>query len=116
MAGIKPIEADVWDRRTISIVRRELEKGFNSMMQAFDQAKVEQTEEAQIELNAKSHFFYDLYDKRLAEYESCSIEDDPNAENIAGQWMQDMVRYKLTLDAHFKTKRRECRRDRRRSG
>ena len=104
MAGIRPIEAAVWDRRTIALVRRELEKGFNSMMHAYEQAKEEQTEAAQAELNTKSNFFYDLYDKRLAEYEACSIEDEPNAENMAGQLMQDMVRYKVTLNTHIATK------------
>ena len=107
MANIKPIETTVWDLRIISFVRRELEKSFNSMTIAFDQAAKTPSEEAQIELNSKSNSFCDLYEKRLSEYNACAIEDEPNAEEVAGQLMQDMVRYKITLESHFKTQSAE---------
>ena len=103
MANIRPIEATVWDLRIIAHVRRELEKSFNSMTLALDHATKTPSEEAQIELNSKSNSFCDLYEKRLDEYNACKIEDEPNAKEMAGQLMHDMVRYKITLESHFKT-------------
>ena len=105
MAGceIRPIDTPVWDRRTVSLVRRELEKGFNSMMQAFDHAKKVETEEVQSELTQKANYFYDLYEKRLSEHSECEVECDPQAEEVANNLLNDFDRYKKTLEEHFKT-------------
>ena len=98
---ITPIEAPVWDRRIISRVRRELEKALNSMKQAFDKAHKDETEEAQVELNTKANFFYDLYEARLNDYEGCKLEDDTQTEEVADQLTTDFDRYKAVLNKHF---------------
>ena len=46
----EPISATVWDRRMISSIRRELEKGFAALTSAYDRAQQEQTEDAQDEV------------------------------------------------------------------
>ena len=56
MAAIISIDAPVWDQHVIKVVRRELDKAVNSMLHAFDRAKESETQEAQEELNSKSHY------------------------------------------------------------
>ena len=99
---ITPIATPVWDRRVISRVRRDLEKAFNSMTQAFDKAHKDETEEAQVELNKRANFFYDLYEARMSEYEKCKLEDGTQTEEVADQLTTDFARYKAVLNKHFK--------------
>ena len=65
---VKPVHAPVWDRRTISSIRRELEKSFEALVSAYDRAKEEKTEEAQDEATKLANQFYDLYETRCNEY------------------------------------------------
>ena len=74
MEEIRPINAPVWDLHTLKVVRRELDKAFNSLTLAFNQASKAVTEETQAKLNKKANHFYDLLEKRQIEYEECTVE------------------------------------------
>ena len=102
---VKPVHAPVWDRRTISSIRRELEKSFEALVSAYDRAKEEKTEEAQDEATKLANQFYDLYETRCNEYEACEIEASPQAEEAGNHLVTDFSRYKETLEKHHETGR-----------
>ena len=74
---IEPVGATVWDRRTISSIRRELEKSFAALTDAYNRAQREQTQDAQDEVTKLANQFYDLYEQRFGEYKDCQIDKNP---------------------------------------
>ena len=101
MEEIRSIETPVWDLRVINLVGRELEKAFNSLTSAFNDASKGVTEENQAELNKKANYFYDLMEKRQIEYEECTIEDNAQAKEasdlLQGVQSQSRESKKLTF-------------------
>ena len=77
---IEPVVALIWDRRTISIVRRELEKGFEALKKAYENANKNGTKGAHEEATRIANQFYDLYDARCLEYQNATIEPSDSAK------------------------------------
>ena len=100
---IEPIGVMVWDRRTISSIRRELEKGFEALTSAYEKANKLGTKEAQDEATRIAHHFYDLFDARSREYAEAQIEKSYQAEEVANCLITDFGRYKETLERHYMT-------------
>ena len=101
MEEIRSIETPVWDLRVINLVGRELDKAFNSLTSAFNNASKEVTEENQAELNKKANHFYDLMEKRQIEYEECTIEDNAQAKEASDLLYVDIARYKEACKKQF---------------
>ena len=101
MEEIRSIETPVWDLRVIHLVGRELEKAFNSLTSAFNDASKGVTEENQAELNKKANYFYDLMEKRQIEYEECTIEDSAQAKEASDLLYVDIARYKEACKKQF---------------
>ena len=97
--GITPVTAPIWDRRTISSIRRELEKGFEALKISYERANKEQTEDARKEATKRAVQFYDLYEARMA----CKIENSKGAEESANQLVTDFGKYKEVLERHYTT-------------
>ena len=91
---IEPIGVMVWDRRTISSIRRELEKGFEALTNAYEKANKLGTKEARDEATRIAHHFYDLFDARSREYAEAKIEASHQAEEVANLLITDFGRYK----------------------
>ena len=100
---IKPVGAMVWDRRTVSAIRRELEKGFDALKDAYEKANALGTKETRDEATRKANYFYDLFDARSREYANATIEASPQAEEAANCLVTDFSRYKETLERHYMT-------------
>ena len=100
---IEPISVMVWDRRTISAIQRELEKGFEALTNAYEKANKLGTKEAHDEATRTAHYFYDLFDARSRDYTEAKIEASPQAEEVANCLVTDFGRYKKTLERHYMT-------------
>ena len=74
-----------------------MEKAFNSLTLAFNDASKGVTEENQAELN----YFYDLMEKRQIEYEECTIEDNAQAKEASDLLYVDIARYKEACKKQF---------------
>ena len=123
MSDKNPVPAPIWNRRTISTIRRELERSFEALKVAHALAQRERTAARETEAAIAANSFLDLYDLRWAEYNKNTIDEDDGAQEAADKLVTDFQRYKEALESHYATggeivekKRREARQRRSPSG
>ena len=97
----KPIEAKVWDRRTILNIRRELSKSFEAFKKASEIASETDDPTKHEEATKLGNQFYDLYDQRMEDYENSKMEDCTQAETAGDQLVSDFQMYKSVIERHY---------------
>ena len=97
----KPIEAKIWDRRTISNIRRELSKSFDAFKAASEIASSTDDPVKHAEATKAGNRFYDLYEQRMEDYENSKIEDCTQAETAGDQLVTDFQTYKSVIERHY---------------
>ena len=98
-----PVPAPTWNRRTISTIRRELERSFEALKVAHALAQRERTAARETEAAKAANSFMDLFDLRWAEYNKNTIEEDDGAQEAADKLVTDFQRYKEALQSHYAT-------------
>ena len=103
MSDENPVLAPTWNRRTISTIRRELERSFEALKVAHALAQRERTAARETEAAIAANSFLDLYDLRWAEYNKNTIDEDDGAQEAADKLVTDFQRYKEALESHYAT-------------
>ena len=87
----------VWDRRVISRVRRELRQHYLLVQSAHSFASVSTEQSVFARYNRKADDFYDLVNKKIADYNACTIETVA-AEEAANDLIVEIDQYRKELE------------------